>query len=314
MPRYSPIQERQSPKDKKLGQLAALAQLDEPRQRQQELASREHQQRVATAMQMLGLQQQQQNATAEQALRERALTQSGEQFGQQQQFAQQQADEKSGQFWGGTLPLQYTEQAGLESNRNAMQDHYKNADLISAAGATTDPRVSSAILGGVPGVASAREKIAAEDMAAKLQAFKMQMEATKGTPAQATVIASMPPEIRQQLLGTSDMAAQQEPAAVSGPPLGILPAIGNSLSSAASGFFNLPGKALSSKSPVASALFGDAEAERQQQMRMQGVQQLNDFVSQLFFGTDPQYLPDSPELQAQKRAALEAMSQRMQQQ
>lgn len=123
MPRYpQTVADRPSPRDKKLSQLAALQSLEGPQMQQQELASREQQQRVAQAMQMLGLQQQQQNATAEQALRERQLTQSGQQFDQTQRFAQQQADDRSGQFWGGTLPLQYTEQAGLEADRKARQD------------------------------------------------------------------------------------------------------------------------------------------------------------------------------------------------
>jgi len=109
------IEQRQSPREQKLSQLAALQALEGPQMQQQELASREQQQRVAQAMQMLGLQQQQQNATAEQALRERSLMQQGD-------MATADRASREGMFYGGTMPLQWAEQAGLESNRKAQQD------------------------------------------------------------------------------------------------------------------------------------------------------------------------------------------------
>lgn len=64
------------PNLKKLQMLQSLSALDAPQQQQQESAARSHQARVATAMQMLGLQQQQQNAGAEQAFRQQQLAQS----------------------------------------------------------------------------------------------------------------------------------------------------------------------------------------------------------------------------------------------
>lgn len=81
MPRYNQQEARTSPRQRKLEELSALAQLSntlgEAGTNQQALATREHQGRVAAAMEMLGLMQQQQNAQQQQAFREQELAQQG---------------------------------------------------------------------------------------------------------------------------------------------------------------------------------------------------------------------------------------------
>ena len=342
--------------------LQSLSALDAPQQQQQESAARSHQARVATAMQMLGLQQQQQNAGAEQAFRQQQLTQQGQQFDKTQvatqqnadrtqAFAQTQADNKSGEFWGGTMPLQYTEQAQLEAHRKAQEelanktfndesgyrwgvkapmdytdqatkdrqakateDHYGTMNRTELAKAYSlidpmgnGPKVAASILASdpmaQPGVNAAATAQKAED----LKRYKTLLAMNPNDP-------SVPPEIKQQLVGSQQLKeTTAKPTSNSNgtSKVGFFPSIGNMIHSKVAEAYNKPTEY---SSPLTETFFGTDAARQQAQQRQQQAEHAQQFINQLIFGTDQQFLPDSPELAARKRAAFEAMSQRTQQQ
>lgn len=127
------------PNTKKLKELMALAQVGQamnaPQERQQELASHEQQGRVASAMHMLGLMQQQQGAQAQ-------LEQQGQQFQQTNQLNQQQLQElqhfHSGELAHGDAALRQSgeQNAALrefEKQKLAQEQADRNAAMANTA-------------------------------------------------------------------------------------------------------------------------------------------------------------------------------------
>lgn len=115
--------------NKKLATLAALAGLTQqlsagPRQ-DAELAAHEQQNRVSAALQLLGLQQQQQSEAATQAFRESQLTQSGSQFQQSQQLGQDRLAQETAANQG--LDTYRHAQLGAEQERYGAEAAHQRA-------------------------------------------------------------------------------------------------------------------------------------------------------------------------------------------
>lgn len=118
--------------NKKLATLAALAGLTQqlsagPRQ-EAELAAHEQQNRVSAALQLLGLQQQQQSEAATQAFHQSQLAQSGSQFNAAQTANAEHEANRSGEYWGGTYPMEQGRLA-QEEQRTKMLGENQAATL-----------------------------------------------------------------------------------------------------------------------------------------------------------------------------------------
>lgn len=313
------------PNEKKLRQLAALQQLAGPQQDPAQAQS----QRMHAALQMMGLMQQGQEGEAQRAFQERQLAQSGQQF--DATLAQRNAAEQNrqGEYWGGTLPLQYTEQGQLEAHRKAQEVLAQNtfndesgyrwgvkAPLDWAKQATDDRTAAGALahydtlnrkaladsymnldpMGNGPKVAGSilgGDPLVGPAMTQVNAANQEEeMKRYKALLAMDPNSPAVPPEIRAQLLG--QVAGQNGPATVPSTTTaqGLLPAIGNSFNSAVSSLWNLPSQAAQGNLPFGRVLFGDAGMQDYQQRAQQGGQQLEDFTNQLLFGSDPKARPN----------------------
>lgn len=97
-PRYQQ-QERQSPQARKLADIASIVGLSNavqgPQLEQRAAAEREHQNRVAAALQLLGLNQQQQESSATQGFRQQELQQRGDIAAGEREVQQKRVDQEA---------------------------------------------------------------------------------------------------------------------------------------------------------------------------------------------------------------------------
>lgn len=136
---------RQPTGNRDIAELLALAQansaLQQPQVQAQQANDARHSDLMRTALQLLGLQQQGQEADANRALTSQHYQQL---FGQQQQEHQDRVAaeaDRSGQFWGGELPAKYAGQANEAQNaeltRTELARHHTALEAGQAADRTT---------------------------------------------------------------------------------------------------------------------------------------------------------------------------------
>lgn len=219
-------QQTRSRGDDKLNQLAAVAQLygafSGQDERQQRLQQEEHQGRVAAAMQLLGLQQQQAQAGQMDAFRQQQLQQEGQQFQQthQEQQGQQQAlldhqkqmeaiaakeqADASGYRWNVQAPAVY----GEEAARNATLQHQQSLEDLQRQTLQQD---TFKTMMSVPGANIEQAMQFLPSAQQPIVAAQHQEAIQKELGAKGALLESTPPEMRKTLLQTITMNQAMHP-------------------------------------------------------------------------------------------------------
>lgn len=219
--------------NRKLAELAQLAQLSSvlqaPQQQQQQRQDAVQQQRVAAALQLLGLQQEGERAGQMDAFRQQQLVQDQGQFDMnQQRLGQMHQDEvahRDMEDWRATDTSQrdWNQQGIMEKDSVAKQDAQKRAEILSvfeAMSRNNDPRASSYLPQDLKDMDLARHQGEVDAGAANPdnQAMVAKLGGDLSMLGSTPSFMKLHPDVQAQLLEHWRRSQQSKPAAVSQPP------------------------------------------------------------------------------------------------